>query len=229
MKVLKYFLLLISFLFVLPAGLSGQIKYEEYKRNSTFLPGEKVYLHLDRPNYMQGDTIWFKAYSWFGFDQLPDTVSKVLYVDLINPKDSVEQYRKLLISNGASVGEFSLHKSIVAGRYTIRAYTRWMQNENAGEPFYQAVTISALNQNLQVDCTPRFIRNAEGDSLKATFRFFEIDQSGDFRKDFTHRVKYSIRVGNRALDSGQPLLENTSEQEFKCRLPEIGSNDSVAI
>jgi hypothetical protein len=32
---------------------------------------------------MQGDTIWFKAYLWFGYDQIPDTVSGILYADLI--------------------------------------------------------------------------------------------------------------------------------------------------
>ena len=140
------------------------------------LPGEKVYLHLDRPNYMQGDTIWFKAYSWFGFDQLPDTVSKVLYVELLNQKDSVELKRKLLIQNGTSVGEFSLDKNISPGKYTVRAYTRWMQNENAGEPFYQSVTISSLTQNFQVDCSPLIIKQADGDSLRVTFRFYEIQK-----------------------------------------------------
>jgi len=214
---------------LLPGGLSGQVRFEEYKRLNPALPGEKVYLHLDRPNYMQGDTIWFKAYSWFGFDQLPDTVSKVLYVDLLNQKDSVELKRKLLIQNGTSVGEFSLDKNIPPGKYTIRAYTRWMQNENAGEPFYQAVNISSLTQNFQVDCSPLIIKQADGDSLRITFRFYEIDPTGELMNDFTHQVKYSVRIGEKMLDSGQRLSANTSEQVFKCRLPEIGANDSVAV
>ena len=149
--------------------------FEGYKSLNSSLPGEKVYLHLDRPNYMQGDTIWFKAYSWFGFDQIADTVSKVLYVNLINPDGKVELKKKLLIQNGTSVGEFSLDKNIPAGKYYIRAYTRWMQNENTGEPFYQSVTISALNQNFRVDCSPLIIKQADGDSLKVTFRFYEMD------------------------------------------------------
>ena len=216
----------------LPEKKTKQIKtsraFEEYKQLNSTLPGEKVYLHLDRPNYMQGDTIWFKAYSWFGFDQIADTVSKVLYVDLLNTEGKVALKKKLLIQNGTSVGEFSLDKNINPGKYTIRAYTRWMQNENTGEPFYQSVIISAVNQNFQVDCSPLIIKQADGDSLRVRFRFYEIDPSGDLRNDFNHKVSYSVRIGDRRLETGEVLAVNTKEQVFTCRLPGIGENDSVA-
>ena len=54
-------------LLIVPSDLSGQTKgsMEEYWKLNTSFPEEKVYLHLDRPNYIQGDTIWFKVYSWF--------------------------------------------------------------------------------------------------------------------------------------------------------------------
>ena len=230
-------------LLLLPTGLAAQDSIsgkktdqtqfkgsiEEFKRLNASLPGEKVFLHLDRPNYMQGDTIWFKAYSWFGYDQIADTVSKVLYVDLLNPDGKVELKKKLLIQNGTSVGEFSLDKNIPAGKYNIRAYTRWMQNENAGEPFYQAVTISALNQNFQVDCSPLIIKQADGDSLRAVFRFYEVDPAGDLKSDYSHKVNYSLKIGDRLLNSGEALSANTKEQVFKCKLPGIGENDSIAI
>jgi hypothetical protein len=60
------FLLLLIF----STSLSGQSKgsVEEYVRLNRALPEEKIFLHIDRPNYIQGDTIWFKAYSWYGYD-----------------------------------------------------------------------------------------------------------------------------------------------------------------
>ena len=202
---------------------------EEYRKSNASLPGEKVFLHLDRPNYMQGDTIWFKAYSWFGYDQIADTVSKVLYVDLLNPEGKIELKKKLLIQNGTSVGEFSLDKNIYPGKFTLRAYTRWMQNENTGEPFYQTVTINAINQNFQVDCFPLIIKHADGDSLRVGFRFYEIDPAGDLKSNYSHNVIYSIKIGERQLSSGQKLAANTKEQIFTNRLPAIGENDSVAV
>jgi hypothetical protein len=243
MKRFNTIIILFLLLLLLPKGLIAQDSMiekktgqgnvigsvDEYRKLNTSLPGEKVYLHLDRPNYMQGDTIWFKAYSWFGFDQISDTVSKVLYVDLLNPEGKAELKRKLLIQNGTSVGEFSLDKNILPGKYNIRAYTRWMQNENTGEPFYQAVTINALNQNFQVDCSPLIIKKADGDSLKVAFRFYEMDPAGDLKSNFSHNVNYSIKIGDRQLSSGQKLAANTKEQIFTNRLPAIGENDSVVI
>lgn len=135
---------------------------------------------------MQGDTIWFKAYSWYGYDQVPDTISGVLYVDLINPEGKVKLKRKLLIENGISHGDFFADTAISPDRYTLRAYTRWMQNLNTGEPFYQTIVIYPLNQNFNVECVPVIIKQAENDSLKISFRFFEIDTGGDHWDRFNH-------------------------------------------
>jgi len=111
---------------------------------------EKVYLHFDRPNYMQGDTIWFKAYSWCGYDQVPDTVSRVLYVDLVNPNGKIALKKRVLIQNGISQGDFCLDKNIAPGRYALRAYTHLMLNSNAGEPFCQMVTINPVKGQYQI-------------------------------------------------------------------------------
>lgn len=202
---------------------------EEYVRLNQAPPWEKVYLHLDRPNYMLGDTIWFKAYSWFGYDQIPDTTSGILYVDLLNSENRVKLKRKVLIQNGTSQGDFNLDTTISPGRYTLRAYTRWMQNLNTGEPFYQTVIISPTSQNFQVECTPFILKHPGNDSLKVSFRFFEIDQTGDLKNSFSHKVDYSLKIGDQLIHSDQVLAENTKEQFFKCRLSAINENDSVAV
>ena len=202
---------------------------EEYKRFNEELPGEKIYLHLDRPDFMQGDTIWFKAYSWFGSYQVPDTLSRVLYVDLLSPEGRVKLSRKVLIQNGLSNGDFTLDTTIIPGRYTIRAYTRWMQNLNTGEPFYQNITISSLSQNFQVECTPIILKQAGNDSLRISFRFFEIDQRGDLKNSLNHEVNYSLTIGAQVLNSGNVKATNTKEQVIKSSLSGITKNDSVAV
>ena len=53
--------------------------------------------------------------------------------------------------------------------------------------------------------------------------------AGDLRNDFNHKVSYSVRIGERRLETGEALAANTKEQVFKCRLPGIGEKDSVAI
>src|ERR1700748_652162 len=66
-------------------------------------PVEKVYLHFDKPYYAVGDTIWFKAYVTVDVHQL-SALSKVVYVDLINNRDSVVRSLRLPVTNGAASG-----------------------------------------------------------------------------------------------------------------------------
>jgi len=71
-------------------------------------PQEKVYLQLDRPCYAIGDDIWFKAYVTIGSEHKLSALSGVLYVELINDKDSVKQSLKLPVTSGLTWGDFTL-------------------------------------------------------------------------------------------------------------------------
>ena len=198
---------------------------EDYMLLNHALPPEKIYLHLDRTSYLSGDTIWFKAYSWFGYDQVPDTASGILYVDLLNPEGKVKLKRKLLIQNGTSRGDFSIDSTIIPGQYTLRAYTRWMKNSNAGEPFYQTVKISPVSQNFQIECLPVILKHAGNDSLKVSFSFFEIDGTGDLMNSLSHKMEYCLRSGNQILLNDQVEAINTKEQFFKYDLASIDDRD----
>lgn len=204
------------------------VSIEEYVQLNHNPPNEKIYLQLDRLNYMQGDTIWFKAYLWYGYDQLPDTISGVLYIDLLDEGNLVKSKRKLFIQNGISQGEFSLDTTIHPGRYIIRAYTRWMQNLNTGDPFYKTVTISPANQNFQVECLPTILKHRDNDSLKVGFRFFEVDQTGDLKNSFIHNVDYSLKIGDEILLKNKVQAENTKEQFLKYSLANINNKDTIA-
>ncbi|MDR0506218.1 MAG: hypothetical protein LBH32_05310, partial [Dysgonamonadaceae bacterium] len=50
------------------------------------VPQEKAYLHIDNTGYVLGDTVWFKAYAVNASNFMPDTLSRVLYVELLNEK-----------------------------------------------------------------------------------------------------------------------------------------------
>ncbi|MES2829434.1 MAG: carboxypeptidase regulatory-like domain-containing protein [Bacteroidota bacterium] len=97
-------------------------------------PVEKVYLHMDKPYYALGDTIWFKAYVTIGSHHQLSALSGALYVDLINEKDSILRTLKLPISAGTAMGDFTLEDEWHEGNYRLRAYTNWMRN--AGEEYF---------------------------------------------------------------------------------------------
>jgi hypothetical protein len=98
---------------------------------------EKVYLHLDRPVYGTGETIWFNAYLVDALRHRPDSLSKVLYVDLLSPQRQVVARRTLRVEpGGLANGDIELDDTLRAGTYLLRAYTSWMRNQGPSF-FYQ--------------------------------------------------------------------------------------------
>ena len=90
---------------------------------------EKVYLHLDNNGYIAGETIWFKAYVFKAASLLPTDMSKVLYVELLDPDGELVERKTLRVDNGRTYGEFELDPQIAhPGYYEVRAYTRAMLN-----------------------------------------------------------------------------------------------------
>jgi hypothetical protein len=102
---------------------------------------EKVHLHFDKPYYIIGDTIWFKSYIVSAGNNQLSNRSKVLYVELINEKDSLKKSLRLPVTAGLAWGDFILSESLTEGNYRIRAYTNWMRNFDEGFFFDKTITI----------------------------------------------------------------------------------------
>jgi TonB-dependent SusC/RagA subfamily outer membrane receptor len=100
------------------------------------MPDERVYLHIDKPIYKPGEDIWFSAYLVSGAENIPSTVSHVIYVELLSPKGNVVRNTILYTRNGNAKGTFHLNNDDVGGLYRIRAYTQWMKNFGE-ESFYK--------------------------------------------------------------------------------------------
>jgi hypothetical protein len=107
---------------------------------------EKVYLHFDKPFYVAGDNVWFKAYLVEASLHTLDSSSRVAYVELINDSKAILQRKVLYISNGVTYGDFQLPDSLTQGKYVIRAYTNYMKN--VGEDFFFIREFSIL-KNMQ--------------------------------------------------------------------------------
>jgi len=110
-------------------------------RFSKFYPQEKVYLHLDNTGYFKGETIWFKAYVKRCDTDNRTDLSRVLYVELLNPSGDVVERRKLAIENGEANGDIKVDSIMTTGFYEIRAYTRYMTNWGANACFSRILPI----------------------------------------------------------------------------------------
>jgi len=123
---------LICFIF-LHFSLSAQTSSEKIKQHINTLdsfyqlsPLEKAYLHTDKNWYTPGETIWFKGY--ITLDNQLTELSKVIYVDLLNAKDSVVLKSMWKLNNNSCKGDITIPANTVDGKYKMRVYTMWMLN-----------------------------------------------------------------------------------------------------
>lgn len=126
--------LLLAFqLFTSPFLEKIEQRLQEFYATRSF---EKVYVQTDKLQYTSGDTIWLKTYLIDGQTHKPNTISKVVYIDLLNEKEKIIQQQKLYIDKGGAAGNIALEKDLPQGEYLLRAYTSHQLNF-APEYIYQ--------------------------------------------------------------------------------------------
>jgi len=104
-------------------------------------PVEKAHLHIDKPFYSVGDTIWVKAYVTDQNNRLSD-LSKIIRVELVSSNDSIKASLAMPLTNGQAWGAITLVDSLFrADNYTLRAYTAVMRNLNDDYIFTRPITI----------------------------------------------------------------------------------------
>lgn len=109
---------------------AGIVRYIQKVMNfNTAIPQEKVYMHFDNTGYFENETMWFKAYVTRTDKQTATNLSKVLYVELLNPSGDIIKTQKLPIDSlGQAHGDMKLDTLFGTGFYEVRAYTRYMTN-----------------------------------------------------------------------------------------------------
>ena len=106
-------------------------------------PQEKIYLHTDKPYYITGEKIFFRTFLLDAFSNLASVLSRYVYVELINPADSVVSRIKIKPDeNYLFHGAITIPEDLPQGNYKIRAYTQYMYNQGESSFFNKYVKIS---------------------------------------------------------------------------------------
>ena len=113
-------------------------------------PQEKMYLQTDRPYYISGEKIFFRAFLLNALTHQPTEMSRYVYVELINSKDSVVVRHQIRPENNIHYGAISLPENLPQGNYRIRSYTRFMENIGDDYFFTQPVYIADPEVDLQI-------------------------------------------------------------------------------
>jgi hypothetical protein len=106
---------------------------------------EKLYLHLDKPTYAAGDTIWFRGYLLNAVTHSFLVKSNFIYVELYNQGDSLLQRKKIKRDEFCFYNNIVLPPEMPSGNYYIRAYSNWMRNFGAEHFFSRNIRIGNLS------------------------------------------------------------------------------------
>ncbi len=124
--------------------------YENYNRYNLH---EKIYVHTDRSLYLCGEILWFEAYLTDAVNNQPLSMSKVIYVEVLDKRHQPVLQGKIAAKDGFGSGSFFLPFSLSSGNYEIRAYTNWMKNFSADLFFKKNITIVNTTVNLDSSAT----------------------------------------------------------------------------
>ncbi|MDO7172093.1 hypothetical protein [Mariniflexile sp. AS56] len=110
---------------------------------------EKIYVHTDRSTYALGESLWYKAYSVYAYNNLLFNDSNILYVELISPDSKIIVQNKTRLEDGLGHGDFKLTDStgVKAGVYQLRAYTNYSRNFGTDFVFKKEILVTDVFDN----------------------------------------------------------------------------------
>ena len=107
------------------------------------VPQEQIYVHTDKPYYVPGDTVWFRAHLVDAVTHTPISRSRFVYVELHDQQADTLMQRIIVKcdSDGVFANAILLPKTMNVGSYILAAYTQWMRNFPAERFFYKQLLV----------------------------------------------------------------------------------------
>ena len=151
--------------------------YVRISRQLALFPQEKLHVQTDKGAYLSGERIWLRAHLVNASDGRPSDISRYVYVELLNPfSEIIERIMLKPDSLGVFAGHIDLKEELPEGGYTLRSYTRYMQN--AGSQSFFRKQINVLDPySLQVDTKAAFSFLERGISARFSFRDRNSDET----------------------------------------------------
>ena len=143
---MKFLKSLVPFFVFICLGLKGYTQVVDSMMGvlANQYPQQKVYVHFDKSVYRPGETIWFKAYLFAGFE--PSNFSKNFFAELIDQNGTVLQRKVYPMVEASAAGNFDLLPT-QNNNVFFRAYTSWMLNSDTAFIFKRNITIVSAEAN----------------------------------------------------------------------------------
>lgn len=123
---IKYSLILIVFVSLF---INAQVNSNNNQERSNSRK-EKLYLNINKDNFAIGESINISLYILNAITNVPSTVSKIAYVELIDAKNKSIKKIELSLNNSLGTTKLLIPNNIQSGSYKVIAYTNLMQRFN---------------------------------------------------------------------------------------------------
>ncbi len=162
---------------------------------------EKLYLHHNKPFYVSGESILFKAYLVNVATNIPERKATTLNVDLLAPDGSIAMTSTNQILDGRSHGQITISDSVPSGVYSLRAYTNRMKQ--GSRDFYYREKLNIYNPSDK----GKLVKIAKLDSINSLSYYPE---GGKLVESIPGQIGISARnqFGNGLNVKGRVLDEN---------------------
>lgn len=196
-----------------------------FKTWNDSLPEDRIYVQCDKPFYSPGETIWFSVFIRDAKTFKASGKSDIVYVELINPKGSVEKVLTLVAKKGVAKGDVDLTSEIAGGIYSLKAYSNWQKND-PGPAFFvkeiqvQAVVLPRLKMKLD------FQKKAYGAGDKAVADL-EL-QTNENKPLASYPIDYTVSLAGAEMFKGSSKSDNSGKSKISFDLPKkLTSTDGL--
>lgn len=188
-------------------------KFNQYQKN---WPGERVFLQTDKPIYDPGETVWFSAFLVDQSQMSLPGLSEILYVELINPKGSVEKKISLIARGGKANGDFLISEDLPGGPYKLKAYTHWMEQQNQFvERNFQVQQQVLPVMKLSLELDKKAYKS--GQVVEADFLAHNLENQAIANTNF----EYTVVADGKSLVSSQLATDGSGKKKITFVLPEF--------
>lgn len=190
------------------ASQAQQYDYNSFK--------ERIYLHTSHVFFQPGDEVYFKLYLVNAKDQTPAVLSKVAYVEVMDPSGKVLAKHNYKIQDGYAEGSYVFAPDAPGGIYKLRAYTTWMRNEKDSLLFVKEL-------NVQQVIPPRVLMKLDfpkkgygpGDEVTADYSIRNLSD----QPIAGYKVNYKVSIAGAVIHTAPATTGKDGKVQLKFNLP----------
>ena len=108
--------------------------------HASLFPKEKIHIHFDKQLYNKDETIWYKLYLLA--DISPSPLSKNIYVDWYDAEGKMLRQTVAPLFQSTAKGSFDLPVGYKGAFVRVKAYTRWMLNDDTSFIYQKDILIN---------------------------------------------------------------------------------------